>query len=477
MLLGFDAAYTSEMRTWCKVGNIIGLAIAVGIAAVSGAQDMTHHQHPPSGTAVVVDTDMALDDVRAIYALLAEPGIDVRALATVEGSASVGRGTDNLVGMLEDAGMTAAPVLRGEALAGAQPPPWRGRVDGLRGATFAPPQGRVSVGPVAEGLGASSHGADYVALGPVTNLARLLAARPGALDDIGAVWLPAQVRGGDQLDAWNLEFDAEATRAVFAAGRPTVVVNVAPGETLDTVRILQQLSGDSPALRWIHRSLSGESGTTPHWLIYDELVAVALARPDLIRMRPQRYALTGAGADTFRLVEVGDGPVQVAEITDLDAAMAHLADRWQAPLAGTCDHGASAATDTATLIRTFHGHLGPYVVLGHRMGRVALESLGAGGHFDVSARVRSVLQPPASCLIDGVQLGSGCTLGKRNIEVEATDGPAFATFTAGDGHVVTVRLKADLPARVKQMVEQMGVEAAGEALLEADVEELFEIER
>ncbi len=451
------------------------LVCLTGIRGAAEAEDMDHHHRV--ATPIIVDTDMALDDVRTIYALLAEAGLEIRALATVEGSASVGRGTDNLVGMLEECGAVGAPVLRGEPLDGAEAPPWRGRVDGLRGAAFAPPRGRVRVGQVAEELAGQLAGeVDYVALGPLTNLARALAEQPAALEHLGTLWLPAQIREEDQLDAWNLAFDPAATRTVFGAGRPVVLVDVLPAEQLDTVQLLRQLAGDASAARWIERSLAGESATTPHWLIYDELVAVALARPDLVRMRPQRYALADARCDTFRIVPAADGNVQVAEIADLDAAVAHLLDRWQIPLAATCEHGASPDAGTQNLLRTFHGHLGPYVVLGYRLGQAALDALAAEGHFDVSAHVHSVLQPPASCLIDGVQIGSGCTLGKRNIEVSATDGPAFALFTTSDGRQVTVRLRADVPGRIKQMVEEMGVEAAGEALLVEEAESLFEIE-
>ena len=449
----------------------------IGAMAAFGAEDMTHHDHPPPKTDLIVDTDMALDDVRAIYALLAEPSVTLRGLVTVEGSASVGRGTDNLVGLLEACG-TGAPVMRGEPLEGATPPPWRGRVDGLRGATFAPPRGKVHVAGFGDEFERMlDRDVRYLALGPVTNLARVLKQLPSAMEHVTTLWLPAQIREDDQLDAWNLAFDPPATREVFGAGRPVIVVDVLPGESLDTVEILRQLTGDTPAVQWIERSLVGESATTPHWLIYDELAAAALARPDLVQMRSDRYTLVDARCDTFRLVSAADGNVQVAEIVDLDGVMAYLRERWETPLAGTCAHGADPEMDATTLLRTFHGHLGPYVVLGYRMGQIALDALGAGGHFDVSAEVHSVLNPPASCLIDGVQLGSGCTLGKRNIEVESTDGAAFAVFTAGAGPVVTVRLKSDLPDRVRLMVEELGVEAAGEALLAADAEELFEVER
>ena len=37
------------------------------------------------------------------------------------------------------------------------------------------------------------------------------------------------------------------------------------------------------------------------------------------------------------------------------------------------------------LIRAFHGHLGPYVVAGLRMGRYALARLGADPHFGIES--------------------------------------------------------------------------------------------
>jgi len=41
---------------------------------------------------ILIDTDMGLDDVRALFALLADPCIDICGIVTVEGSASSARG-------------------------------------------------------------------------------------------------------------------------------------------------------------------------------------------------------------------------------------------------------------------------------------------------------------------------------------------------------------------------------------------------
>jgi len=67
-------------------------------------------------------------------------------------------------------------------------------------------------------------------------------------------------------------------------------------------------------------------------------------------------------------------------------------------------------------LAAFHGHLGPYIVIGYRMGRYARTHLN-DDPFSIIARVHCSGRPPESCLADGVQIGSSCTLGKGNITV------------------------------------------------------------
>ncbi|MEO0081043.1 MAG: formylmethanofuran dehydrogenase subunit E family protein [candidate division WOR-3 bacterium] len=62
----------------------------------------------------------------------------------------------------------------------------------------------------------------------------------------------------------------------------------------------------------------------------------------------------------------------------------------------------------------FHGHLGPWLVLGLRAGRHAADKLKVKP-FELQARVFCPSGTPYTCLLDGVQLGSGCTMGKGNI--------------------------------------------------------------
>lgn len=87
----------------------------------------------------------------------------------------------------------------------------------------------------------------------------------------------------------------------------------------------------------------------------------------------------------------------------------------------------------------FHGHLGPFLVLGIRMGLLALRELGSSGHKEIEAAVKTGTTPPISCLIDGIQISTGCTMGKGNITT-ADLGRAEAAFSAG-GEGLTLRVK------------------------------------
>ncbi len=66
-------------------------------------------------------------------------------------------------------------------------------------------------------------------------------------------------------------------------------------------------------------------------------------------------------------------------------------------------------------LRQFHGHIGPYAVLGYRLGRWLLDKLGCGKYFGAYITVTGPGITPYTCLLDGLQLSTGHTLGKRNL--------------------------------------------------------------
>ena len=95
-------------------------------------------------------------------------------------------------------------------------------------------------------------------------------------------------------------------------------------------------------------------------------------------------------------------------------------------------------------LQRFHGHLGIYVTLGLRMGTIGRRTFG--GYKGLRATVRTVPKPPMMCVVDGVQFGSACTMGKGNIAIQAAEDPAV-TFEK-EGRRLTISLKPGLREKV-----------------------------
>lgn len=69
----------------------------------------------------------------------------------------------------------------------------------------------------------------------------------------------------------------------------------------------------------------------------------------------------------------------------------------------------------------FHGHIGPFVVLGARLGEHAVTTHKIPRYFGIDVKVECPAGPPPTCIIDGLQLATGATMGKGNISHVAAD--------------------------------------------------------
>jgi formylmethanofuran dehydrogenase subunit E len=118
----------------------------------------------------------------------------------------------------------------------------------------------------------------------------------------------------------------------------------------------------------------------------------------------------------------------------------------------------------------FHGHLGPFLVLGLRAGIFGVKYLGQS-HFTLRAIVGTATRPPRSCFIDGIQFASGCTLGKGNIEVRNTEG-VEVTFTTGEREVRLI-VKDDILEALDQMSSESQAETCALEILKRSDDELF----
>jgi len=68
----------------------------------------------------------------------------------------------------------------------------------------------------------------------------------------------------------------------------------------------------------------------------------------------------------------------------------------------------------------FHGHLGPFLVIGVRMGTLTKKILNVNAGEGSKLRVTAWLPllTPFSCIIDGIQATTQCTIGNQKLKME-----------------------------------------------------------
>lgn len=327
------------------------LIIAVVLAAAAAAGLWWRSNQPPAidvaalaaaePIPVVLDTDMAMDDIAALLYLLQHPAVEVRAI-TVNGVAFAhcDAGVRNALGLLEMAHAPTVPVSCGreEPFPGGRPAPddWRRSADNLYGAQVRPGGRTADPRPAAElladAIAALPDEIVVVALGPLTNLAEAFQADPalaGRIKEIvimgGALDAPGNVSDGDsanQVSEWNFFADPLAADIVLASGAPITLV------PLDA-------TNDVPFSRGFYQRLGATHLTRPAVFTYnllylnswwldggmywwDTLAAAVATAPELVTVEEMTLdVVTDEGPERGRAItSAGGSPVRVAVAAD-----------------------------------------------------------------------------------------------------------------------------------------------------------------
>lgn len=92
--------------------------------------------------------------------------------------------------------------------------------------------------------------------------------------------------------------------------------------------------------------------------------------------------------------------------------------------------------------KDFHGHIGPFLVIGVRAGLAGLRELQTTKESeDLSATALLTYSVPYSCMLDGIQVATGCTIGNKRLRFENSSN-FMISFENTGGKVVTVSVLA-----------------------------------
>jgi pyrimidine-specific ribonucleoside hydrolase len=279
---------------------------------------------------LILDTDPGVDDAFALALACASGEIDLIAVTSVFGNVPLEHTTSNALRLLALCGREDVPVAAGASRPLVHTQPQRARhahgADGLSGNAGTLPERRKGVEPVgavalmAEVLQSATEPVTIAAVGPLTNVALLLAAYPELRDKIGRLVIMGGSLAGGNITAgaeFNIWSDPEAARRVLV--EETVPTTLVPLDLTTRCAVDMSWLGDLESAGPIGRSLVG---LTPayqeHYLqflgwrglvLHDAVAVAEVVRPGIL------------GTDPLMVeVECGFGPSRGAVLVDRRAA-------------------------------------------------------------------------------------------------------------------------------------------------------------
>jgi inosine-uridine nucleoside N-ribohydrolase len=251
---------------------------------------------------IILDCDPGHDDAIALLLALASPEVELLGVTTVAGNQTLEKTTANAIRILEFAGRTEIPVAAGADRPLVREPYVAKYVHGdtgLDGPDLPPAQGSPLDEHAVDFLGRHAAGATLVAVGPLTNVALMLAQHPDTRR-ARLVLMGGSIGVGNVTPAaeFNIWADPEAAARVFESGLDVTMIG------LDVTHEALMTKADADRLR-----ATGRTGTlvAELWEFYNRFHsrtygfdgspihdAVALAhvfRPELVETARRHVAI------------------------------------------------------------------------------------------------------------------------------------------------------------------------------------------
>jgi pyrimidine-specific ribonucleoside hydrolase len=417
---------------------------------------------------IIIDTDGAIDDMRAISYLLARPEITVKAVLLSDGSLPPDEGAEKVASLLHDFKYSSIPIGCGQPLKGINPP-WRQFNRQINWGTE--PVKYLSVLSATDCLTKCLKGVDekiiLVCLGPLTNVAQFLKSDPELLSHVERIiWYNESVK---PLKGFNYECDKESAENVFKSGvRIDVISNLGKSDALFDSTLYLVCGRSKTKLATVLYNVHSQKAVHEklqqnHFRLSDDLVALYLTNPELFSINTMTdrlnvrydkdYDLSGVKEATGDMISGIYAPGRNIVFSTfpsnrelfrydirpiIDSAIALYGyDEWKA----------NVMTDE------FHGHLGVFSIVGAKMGIRAREIFGVGPDM-LQVVTYAGSKPPYSCLNDGIQVSTGATVGMGTIHL-ATDSITrpSAVFTLKD-RSVRISLKREYLDKVDSDINE-----------------------
>lgn len=421
---------------------------------------------------VIIDTDGAIDDLRAVTTLLACNDIRVLGIIGSQGTLPAKSASDKVSSLLAYFHHEGIPVGLGRSLDKTLPY-WSAFAGSVSWGTpgFNEPASYPEAGILLTDITKFySQKITLIALGALTNLADWLRHNPEKVQTVERIiWYnDLDFKGGFnyQIDPESYQFihTLPITLQVVSNDRSNLVCDQAFIQKLDSAGSIY-----ADHLVNIHRQIAeSNSGKQIHLELGDDLVPLFLTCPIVFTSRD------GQNPAVFTL----EKNIPVYYVADLISMVLNSSinpnnrifndfpvnpDLYKKNVSDFLpqvikDFGLSE-WKSVVLTNEIHGHTGIYSIIGVKMGVRALEYFNVGvNNLEVITYVGN--EPPLSCLNDGIQISTGATIGQGLITVDKTVLPIPTVVFAFNGKRIRIELKKEIAERIDADIRK-GVQLFG----------------
>jgi pyrimidine-specific ribonucleoside hydrolase len=423
---------------------------------------------PIGDSPLIVDTDCALDDMRAIGMLLSYPGIKIQGIIVTEGTLLPEEGAKKVRSLLHVFALDTVPVYCGRRT-NKPGPPWREFNRSVAWGSFQHESKSFSeaVPWLQTTLETSPDRIIYLCLGPLSTLAAVLESHT----DLGAkinriIWYNESVK---TAAGFNYSFDKAAADSILQMKIRIDILSAMEKEDAFIDASVYEFSKNFST--GLSRLLSTAGDQTAllekqhehHLRIADELVAAYYTNAelfDMTTMHPQvhiRYnkeydlqSVKEVFTDMIRGIYKKSNTIVFSAFPDqsemftydvrkiLDSAIARY---------GTEEWKACVMTDE------FHGHLGVFSIVGAKMGIKARDLFDVGPD-KLRVTTYAGTKPPYSCLNDGIQVSTGATVGQGLITIAGVENTKPEAIFTYKGKSYRLTLKDEYLAIVNHDIEE-----------------------
>ena len=442
--------------------------LLIFLLAVQFIQAYPHSGNPAYH--VIIDTDGALDDMRAITMLLSCNDVRVLAITCSDGTLSADSTVVKVKELLSTFHHEGIPVGIGNNT-GEDFPAWSSFVQSVQWGEELEGDDDLRPGvpglPVVDALELMDKVTDgyrkkitLVALGSLATYTSWLNAAPGKQDQIDRIiWYNAS----PLEEGFNYQYDPEGFEFLEKSGIDMHIVSGPAGGlpvSSEYINLMENSASQyAQHIARIHnRAGINEKVRQQQLRLWDDLVPLYLTVPVLFDVRHEHqisFATPVAHLSSSLIYgiirELLASSLQPGNkvLSAFPVEAEHYQPAYESMLSATIEAFGMTEWKAIVLTNEIHGHTGIYSIIGAKMGIRAMEYFNVGVN-NLVVESFAGFAPPLSCFNDGIQISTGATIGQGLIHVsDSVSAIPSAKFQCN--HLeVQISLREELAERMAQ---------------------------